>query len=199
MNENYYELVNANQILNVSRMGPHRSPFDKENNLFGLYDFIKHHDTKDKVIVEIGCYLGISTELFAMFCKEITSIDLWGMDESYDGGENPKEFWPIVERLANERLSKYSNAKLVKNSGFLASQTFESESIDLLYLDGNHSFESVVNDAKLWHEKIKVGGVLSGHDYNISTVQKAVNYILDTMEYSDLNIFGDTSWSLIKK
>jgi hypothetical protein len=196
--ENSYSLENEHQILNISRMGSWRTPDSKENNLYGLFDFIKHHDLKNKKMIEIGCYLGISTELFAMFCKEITSIDLWGMDETYDGGENPKEYWPIIEKQARDRLSKYTNVTLIKDNSLNASKNFENELLDLVYLDGNHSYDGVINDVSYWYNKIKIGGVLSGHDYNQISVKKAVDEIIIKYNMYDLKIFNDTSWSLIK-
>ena len=149
-------------------------------------------------MIEIGCYLGISTELFAMFCKEITSIDLWGMDETYDGGENPKEYWPIIEKQARDRLSKYPNVTLIKDNSLNSSKNFENELLDLVYLDGNHSYDGVINDVSYWYNKIKIGGVLSGHDYNQISVKKAVDEIIIKYNMYDLKIFNDTSWSLIK-
>ena len=83
---------------------------------------------KNKSMVEIGCYLGISTELFAIFCEKITSIDLWGLDESYDGGENPKEAWASIYQSAQDRLVSYSNVTLVQNYGDQASKDFLNNS-----------------------------------------------------------------------
>lgn len=194
--ENTYEI--ENEKLYISRMGPWRSPESNENNLYGLFDFIKYHDLKNKKMVEVGCYLGISTELFAEFCKEITSIDLWGMDETYDGGENPKDYWPNIENQARQRLSNYKNTTLIKDNSKNVSKTFENESLDLVYLDGNHSYIGLMDDVKNWYDKIKKGGVLSGHDYNQTEVKKVVDEIIIEFNMSDLKVFDDTSWSLIK-
>lgn len=196
--ENFYFLENEHEVLNISRMGSWRTPNSKENNLYGLFNFIKHHDLKDKKMVEIGCYLGISTELFAMFSKEITTVDLWGIDETYDGGENPKEYWPIIEKQARDRLSKYSNVTIIKDKSSNASKNFENESLDLVYLDGNHSYFGLMDDIENWYNKINIGGVLSGHDYNQVEVKKVVDEIVTKFNLSDLKVFDDTSWSLIK-
>jgi hypothetical protein len=42
---------------------------------------------------------------------------------------------------------------------------FEDESLDFIYIDGNHSYESVKEDMNIWFPKLKKGGLFAGHDY----------------------------------
>jgi hypothetical protein len=37
--------------------------------------------------------------------------------------------------------------------------------IDFAYLDGDHSHDGVRQDLALWYPKVRVGGVIGGHDY----------------------------------
>jgi methyltransferase family protein len=39
------------------------------------------------------------------------------------------------------------------------------ESCDFVYIDADHSFDAVTVDLRTWYPKLKVGGVMSGHDY----------------------------------
>lgn len=40
--------------------------------------------------------------------------------------------------------------------------------IDVLYIDGNHQYEYVMDDLKLWYPKVRSGGLVLGDDYNFS-------------------------------
>lgn len=40
-----------------------------------------------------------------------------------------------------------------------------SKSADLVFIDGDHSYLSVLSDIDLWAPKVKDGGLLAGHDY----------------------------------
>jgi len=42
---------------------------------------------------------------------------------------------------------------------------FEDESIDFIFLDGDHSYEYVKQELHAWYPKVKPGGVIAGHDY----------------------------------
>ena len=39
------------------------------------------------------------------------------------------------------------------------------ESLDFVYIDGNHHFDFVMQDIIEWSKKVRAGGVVSGHDY----------------------------------
>jgi glycosyltransferase involved in cell wall biosynthesis len=43
--------------------------------------------------------------------------------------------------------------------------SFPDDALDFVYLDANHSYETVSQDLHLWFPKIKRGGVLAGHDF----------------------------------
>ena len=67
---------------------------------------------------------------------------------------------------AKSILSPYGNRvqfhRMFSSEG---SALFADGSLDFVYLDGNHSFEAVSEDLRLWVPKIKPGGLVSGHDY----------------------------------
>lgn len=184
-------------IMNEARMGPNSRYESQENNLIGLLDFVKHHNLSDKTILEIGCYLGISTELFAMYSKHVTTIDLWGIDENYDGGECPKEYWPYIEKSARERLSKYKNVSVIKDFAKNVHNKIGDESLDLIYLDGNHSYDNVKNEIEQWYNKLKIGGYMTGHDY-VNETKKAIDEMYIIKEMESFVTFKDYSWSMKK-
>jgi len=56
-------------------------------------------------------------------------------------------------------------AKLIRATGAVAATMFEDESIDFIYIDGDHSLEGIAADIYAWTPKIVTGGIISGHDY----------------------------------
>jgi len=46
-----------------------------------------------------------------------------------------------------------------------ASNKFADSTLDFVYVDGCHQYESVLQDMSIWWPKIRPGGILAGHDY----------------------------------
>ncbi len=46
--------------------------------------------------------------------------------------------------------------------------------MDFIYIDGNHDWEYVKSDIENYFKKVRIGGILAGHDINIPDVLKAV-------------------------
>lgn len=46
-----------------------------------------------------------------------------------------------------------------------AAKKIANESLDFVYIDGEHSYEAVKQDISAWFPKVKKGGIVGGHDY----------------------------------
>jgi predicted O-methyltransferase YrrM len=73
-------------------------------------------------------------------------------------------------------------------------QNFDKK-FDLIYIDGDHSYESVLRDIEQSLSMLVNGGLLSGHDHNSNFpgVIEAVNKIFNSKE---VEVFSDSSWIL---
>ena len=65
---------------------------------------------------------------------------------------------------AVEALGKY-NCEIIRKPSMEAAKDFEDGSLDFVYIDADHSWKGIVNDIVEWEKKVKIGGVVSGHDY----------------------------------
>ena len=65
-------------------------------------------------------------------------------------------------------------------------------SIDLVFVDGDHSKEGVVRDINFWYSKLSSTGIICGHDYNYKGVYDAVNeFVLNEFEKNNnLEVIG---------
>jgi len=52
--------------------------------------------------------------------------------------------------------------------------TFEDNSVDVVFIDGDHSYEAVLRDLKNYYPKVRPGGIIAGDDYHEEEVQAAV-------------------------
>jgi len=118
-----------------------------------------------KVGAEIGVYRGEYTEKLCKAGLKIFGIDPWLVYKNYQ--KHPQELpYDKLLRETNEKLKEYDH-KIIKKTSMEAIEDFEDESLDFVYIDGNHSIRYIVEDIYEWYRKVKKGGVLSGHDYVI--------------------------------
>lgn len=80
-----------------------------------------------------------------------------------------------VEYRTQDRMNEFmanglrrlegKNYTLIRKKSSEAAQDFADNSLDFVFIDGNHEFRHVVNDIADWLPKIRKGGIMSGHDY----------------------------------
>lgn len=72
----------------------------------------------------------------------------------------------LLERTSNGDLQRYS-CSIIRDTSMQALQDFSDNSLDFVFIDGNHSYDYVLEDITEWTKKVKPGGIVSGHDYKV--------------------------------
>jgi hypothetical protein len=68
---------------------------------------------------------------------------------------------------------------LIHKTSIEASKEFEDNSLGVVMIDANHSYQSVLSDFESWIPKVKKGGLICGDDYNYLEVRNAVKYFFN--------------------
>ena len=69
-----------------------------------------------------------------------------------------------------------------------AADSFVDESIDLVYIDALHDYESVSADIRAWYPKVREGGIIAGHDYLLSSWPGVVAAVDEFAEEEGLEV-----------
>lgn len=120
--------------------------------------------------VKVGVEIGVEKGKFAdSLLRKIPDLKLYGVDCWETSKEYRKTFIDRTvqyEKEAREVLAKHGDRSvLIKKYSLDAVKDFEDESLDFIFIDGNHDFQNVTNDIVEWSKKVKKGGIISGHDY----------------------------------
>ena len=75
---------------------------------------------------------------------------------------------PRAYELAKEVLGRYQGAQMVRGESVDVAQTIPNESKDFVFIDADHNYEGVKKDLNAWYPKVRAGGVLYGHNYQVS-------------------------------
>jgi predicted O-methyltransferase YrrM len=142
-----------------------------------LYNEMVESAKGGETFVEVGAWFGKSTNHLATKIKEsgkdikFISVDTWkGTDDeelhqNIVGAFNGDIFYEFID---NTVLSdNYGTFDTIKDTSHNAANQFQNGSIDFIMLDAGHSYDSLMEDVKVWYNKVKPGGIISGDDYTV--------------------------------
>jgi len=125
-------------------------------------------DMEAPSICEVGVRTGQNLEsMLTHNVKVAVGVD--SFKDSGDYGTNDLGLTQQhLDRQYSHVLNKFSKdkrVKIIREYSQKASTFFEDETFDFIYLDADHTYKGISEDLKCWFPKLKVGGILSGHDY----------------------------------
>lgn len=124
---------------------------------------------RPSLLVELGCQSGNSYSAFAQAIKALNlstacyGVDTWKGD-AHAGffDESVFDEWRTYHDL---HFSGFS--QLIRSTFDEALPHFAEATIDLLHIDGFHTFEAVSHDFEAWRPKLSNHGVVLCHDINV--------------------------------
>lgn len=138
---------------------------------------------------EIGVFAGdLSTRLLQDKTMNLILVDSWA---THGEGEYAKsgDFHATLSqeqqddyfKMTQNRV-KFANgrAKIIRKSSVEAAKDVADNSLDFIFVDADHSYEGCKADIIAWKDKVREGGIISGHDYKNTDfpcfgVEKAVD------------------------
>lgn len=150
--------------------------------IFNTRDELIESLPKDMIVCEIGVFKGEFSEklLTNTNPKELHLIDLFeGVVPSGDKDGNNM----VYANLNNEYellTKKYKNNSTIvihKGSSSDILKNFKDDYFDMIYIDGDHSYEGVTKDLEVSYNKVKSGGYICGHDYTSERFLGVVNAV----------------------
>ena len=131
------------------------------------YDYLLANMPQDGTFVELGAWLGKSS---AYLCDKATGQNIVIVDSFKGTAEYIDSFYQLAKtqdiyKLFLENMGK-RKYKAIKATSKSASKKFKAESLDVVFIDLDHSYEAVKEDIMLWLPKVKKGGYIAGDDYH---------------------------------
>jgi hypothetical protein len=139
-----------------------------------------YEGVRPRRVLEIGCYIGVSTEFWLLHCEQVIAVDPWPI--------------PEVRRAFLNRCGHYPNLTRLQGKSpeaFICRKDFHS--LDMVYVDGDHSYAAVLNDIYATAPMLRMGGTMAGHDYYLPDVRRAVHEVFSGGPDA---VYSDGSWSV---
>ena len=155
----FHRLIRRFLLRDVARIFTHMTSEEQVCLVSCVQAFAK---SKAVIAVEIGSYLGASSCCLALGLKnskqaKLYCVDTWENDAMSEGKRDTyAEFLSNTKRFGDRIVP-------LRGKSVDVARDFDT-SIDLIFFDGDHSYEGVKADVDAWFPKVKSGGTVIMHD-----------------------------------
>ena len=122
--------------------------------------------------VELGVFKGDFAETLFKTGKpeHLILVDVWPENNfSADVNGNGSEiFGSELYDMVKDRFKEHTNIHLFRSMTYFVLEQIPDETISVIYIDADHSYDGVARDLALSRNKVKKGGWICGHDYLIN-------------------------------
>lgn len=132
--------------------------------------------TKPRILVELGSHNGNS---YLAFCQAVEENNLdtkcYAVDTWQGDGQTGLYGEEVYQEFSNYHNNLYGSfSRLLRMSFDDAVTHFADGSIDLMHIDGLHTYEAVRHDFETWMPKMSASGIVLFHDTNVREVEFGV-------------------------
>jgi hypothetical protein len=172
--------------------------------------FIVHESRRDELpefFKELGFREGVEigvnkADFTTKFCEVglvMSAVDPWLAFKGQGRTQNVQENQELNYNIAKKALSPYHNCRILRTTSMDALRYFAKESLDFVYIDGDHTLIPVIQDILKWSRKVRTGGVVAGHDYYctghwarnvVCQVKPAVDACIEILGIKNFYLFG---------
>jgi hypothetical protein len=148
-----------------------------------LYSYVVNKFPSGSHFIEVGVWKGMSASYMAVEIinsgKKIKfdCVDNWEFIENLQSDISQESFSENIYDTFLKNINPVQHIITpIKELSWDGAKHYEDNSLDFVFIDAAHDYESVKKDINAWFPKIKKGGIISGHDYAWSDdVKKAVD------------------------
>lgn len=154
--------------------------------------------------VEVGVSFGGNAESLLTRCRleRLYGVDAYRRRPDYDDPANVSQAeFDAIYAYALERLSLFGDRCVLIRALSEEAARAVPDDMDFVYLDADHSFDGVRADLRRWFGKVRVGGIICGHDYghpSFPGVKQAVDAFLTRFGWP-VHVEGEGVWWTVKK
>jgi hypothetical protein len=143
-------------------------------NFQNIYSEMVQRFPNGSHFVEIGAWFGCSTAYMAVEIANSGKLIWFDTVDTWEGSVNEPEHYRIVTEHGGNIYKAFLDylrpvlqyVKPIRMTSEAASKCYTDNSLDFVFIDGEHTYSAVTLDLNCWHPKVKKDGIIGGHDYH---------------------------------
>jgi hypothetical protein len=166
------------------------------NEIPGWFSYEKFYDTiveylpENSNVIEIGSWMGKSTNYFVSKIKELNKTVRFSSIDTFkgsQGGWDDSLHKAILEPYDGDLYTEFSNNSLlmdnfddiniIKDTSYNSKNLFLNNSQDFIMVDAGHEYDEVKLDIDSWFYKLKPGGIIAGDDFGTNLFEGLTNAV----------------------
>ncbi|MGH7139602.1 MAG: class I SAM-dependent methyltransferase [Pirellulales bacterium] len=161
--------------------------------LLSLHDAARHVGSH-QAIVEIGSYRGRSTVALALGALAGTCRRVYAVDPHVDFiGPCGGHYGPVDQQALYANLARFGVGHVVfavALPGKSAAAGWPGPPVGLLWIDGDHRYESVRADLAAWYPHLAADGLIGFHDVDYAGVATVIGELVASGEFQEVCAAG---------
>lgn len=157
------------------------------------------------IAAEVGVWRGKMSEQLLAQRPQLTLllVDLWRAGRPGDswfesGSKMARESQASVDAVLAgvEKIAKrYApRARIIRAYSTIAAEQVPDASLDLVFLDADHSQLAVLADIQAWRPKVRPGGWIGGHDYGSKRFAGVEGAVLQAFRRAQVETGANSTW-----
>jgi len=121
-----------------------------------------------------GAELGVLRGAYSkILCQAMPGLKLKCIDPWLGFRRNSQERMDNYFYRTQRRL-RHFNAEIIRKPSMEVVKDIPDGSLDFVYIDEMHEFDPVMLDLIYWSKKVRIGGMVAGHDYSVPDTYNGV-------------------------
>lgn len=127
---------------------------------------------------EVGAGVGLTTGFLLENCRRLVSLTIVDLWEAVPGSSRfDRDDMEVVFR---RRFEKEKQITILKGLSWEMASLVKDRTLDFVFIDASHDYNSVLKDVQAWYPKVRNGGLFCGHDLHFPGVRKVTKKIFGT-------------------
>lgn len=146
-----------------------------------------------RTVAEVGVAEGrFAEQMHNWGLDELYLIDIWERMPFIDGCASFEDKWHKDNyEEVQKRFEGKLNVVILKGFSHKMSSYIDNESLGLVYIDGDHSYNGCKSDIETWLPKLVPGGIMAFHDYGNNIAYGVQRAVIEKFSEAGTNIIEE--------